>query len=355
MITHLRHYLIDSWVGRVIALLVFFAFVGWGAGDYFFSGDTPNGNSIIKVGDRNISPNDFAQAFSRGLQAQAQQMGLSDPSRIPASTKHEIASIVLHNLVIQREIQLAAQRSNMVVPDELVRKEIFSLPVFHNAAGQFDRSKFNDTLRRIGLTEGRFIALMREDINSRSLMQGMGSSVQVPSSLVNHLVGFYSQQRVVDVVRIPFSGETVAQNPTEAQLHRYYDNHPQDFHAPEYRHAKIAVMTLESVEKTIEVPDDVLHKLYDFQARNYNVPETRSLQVLTFTTENDAKNAAQKWHDSNDWEAVQKVSLMPQQFLYHMFVKQMCLTLSLQKQRSQLLPVRLQVLSRRRLVGLSLT
>ncbi|UMM08355.1 peptidyl-prolyl cis-trans isomerase [Gluconobacter frateurii] len=308
MITTLRHLLVDSWAGRAAAILIFLAFIGWGVGDVYSNMGTSSSNTIVQVGSRSITPDDLARALSTQLPAAAQQMGLADASHLPDGTKQQIARQVLHNLVIQNEVQLAGERAGMNVPDELIRKEIFAIPAFHNAAGQFDRAMLNDRLTRIGITEKRLIQMIREDIISRGLLQGMGASVQAPTSLMDRLFAFDADQRVLDVLRVPFTAGTVPAAPTDEQLHRYYDNHPQDFRTTEYRHAKMVVMTADSVAKTIEVPDDVLHKLYDFQARTYNVPETRTLQVLTFQDEAKANAAATAWRNTNAWDAIQKAS-----------------------------------------------
>ncbi|EHH68313.1 peptidyl-prolyl cis-trans isomerase [Gluconobacter morbifer G707] len=306
MITTLRHLLVDSWAGRAAALLIFLAFIGWGVGDVYSNMGTAGSNAVVTVGDRTVTPEDFSRALTGELAAVAQQIGLSDPSKLPASDRDQAARQTLQNLVIQNETQLAAARSGMVVPDELIRQEVFAIPAFHNAAGQFDRALLNQRLARIGLSEGRLLQVIREDITSRALLQGMGESVQAPKSLADRLFAFNASQRVFDVLRVPFADGAAPAAPTDAQLHRYYDNHPQDFRTPEYRHAKMVIMTADSVAKTIEVPDDVLHKLYGFQARTYNMPETRTLQVMTFQDRGQADAAATAWKGGKSWDALKQ-------------------------------------------------
>lgn len=306
MITTLRHLLVDSWIGRAAAVLIFLAFIGWGVGDVYSNMGTASSNEVVRVGDRSITPDDFSRALSTQLPAIAKQIGLQDPSKLPKQDVEQAARQTLQNLVIQNEIQLAAKRAGMAVPDDLVRKEIFAIPGFHNAAGQFDRTIFNQNLARIGLTEGRLLEMIREDIASRSLLEGLGQSAVAPLSLTERMLSFDAGQRVADIVQIPFASASATMAPTDDQLHRYYDNHPKSFQTTEYRHAKMVVMTAESVAKTIEVPDDVLHRLYDFQARTYDVPETRTLQVLTFSDQAKAAAAAAAWKGGTSWDDLQK-------------------------------------------------
>ncbi|MEJ5142883.1 peptidyl-prolyl cis-trans isomerase [Gluconobacter albidus] len=306
MIISLRHLFVDSWIGRAAALLIFLAFIGWGVGDVYSNLGATGSNEIVRIGDRSVTPDDFSRALSAQLPAVAKQIGLADPSRLPRSEVEQIARQTLQNLVMQNEIQLAAERGGMMVPDDLVRQEIFAIPAFHDAAGKFDRSVFNERLTRMGFTEGRLIQVIREDIASRGLLQGIGQAVVAPPSLTERMLSFDANQRVFDLVEIPFASGAVTAPPTDEQLHRFYDNHPQMFRTTEYRHAKMVIMTADSVAKTIEVPDDVLHRLYDFQARTYDMPETRTLQVLTFTDQTKAAAATAAWKGGMSWDDIQK-------------------------------------------------
>ncbi|QDH25613.1 peptidylprolyl isomerase [Neokomagataea tanensis] len=306
MITKLRHLFVDSWAGRAAAFLIFLAFIGWGIGDIFNSSGSTSPNTIAKVGDREISAETFARALQTQLPAAAQRLGYQDAAHLPAVAKQQIAREVLRSLVIQQETQLAASHAGISVPDNLVRDEVFSIPAFHDASGQFDRSLMNQRLARMGLTEKSLIALVREDIVSRSLVQGLGAAAHASPILTNLLVNFESDTLRVTALRIAFDAHKTSEAPTDAQLHRFYDNHPDLFKTPEFRHIKAVVMTADSVAKTIEVSDDILHKLYDMQERTYNVPETRSLQVLSFTDQNKAQAAADQWQKGDSWDMLVK-------------------------------------------------
>ncbi|MBS1093921.1 peptidyl-prolyl cis-trans isomerase [Gluconobacter wancherniae] len=306
MITTLRHLLVDSWAGRAAALLIFLAFIGWGVGDVYSNMGTSGSNAIMKVGDRSITPDDLSRGLNAQLPQVAQQMGLADASHLPQAAREQAARQVLQNLITQNEVQAAAARAGMDVPDDVVRQEIFAIPFFHNAAGQFDRSILNERLTRIGMTEANLIRMMREDIITRAVLQGMGQSVQIPTSLTERLLSFDARQRVLDVLFIPLPTAPLVTTPTDAQLHRFYDNHPWDFRTPEYRHAKMVLLTQETVARSIEVPDDVLKRLYEAQERIYNVPETRTLQVITFADEARADSAAVTWRKGLPWTDLQK-------------------------------------------------
>lgn len=306
MITTLRHLFVDSWAGRAAAFLIFLAFVGWGVGDIFSNHGFQSPGTIAQVGDHDISADAFARALGAQLPDAARHLGFPDATHIPSMVQQQIAQQVLQGLAIEEAMQIVAVRSGLTVPDHLVRDEIFKFPAFLDASGRFDRATMNKRLSDNRLTEKRFIQLVREDLAERFLFAGIGDSVQPPSILTNLLIAFQTDIRSLSVLRVPFAGHEPSTQPTDAQLRRYYDNHPQQFQTPEYRHIKAVVMTPQSVADTIEVPDDVLRKLYTMQERSYNLPETRSLEVLTFRDRAKADAALLAWQKGMDWPVVLK-------------------------------------------------
>jgi peptidyl-prolyl cis-trans isomerase D len=65
------------------------------------------------------------------------------------------------------------------------------------------------------------------------------------------------------MVEFPFAAAPPPAAPTEAELHRWYDNHPNAYSAPEYRKIKAVVLSPESLSKEIPVTDEELHTAYD--------------------------------------------------------------------------------------------
>lgn len=83
MISALRHVFVDSWLGRILALLIFFAFIGWGVGDIFGNLGGSDANTVVKIGDRRITAEDLDRGIRSELPQVAKQMGVTDPSQLP--------------------------------------------------------------------------------------------------------------------------------------------------------------------------------------------------------------------------------------------------------------------------------
>ncbi|GAJ27714.1 peptidylprolyl isomerase [Acidomonas methanolica] len=303
MITALRRVFVDSWLGRAIALIFFAAFVVWGMGG-IATNMGGSSTAVVKIGPRSITPEALERALSSQLPQIARQMGVSDPSQLPQSERAQVAREVLQRMITQQELLVQATRNGMNAPDSLVRRDVFDMPYFKGKDGRFDRAVFNQRIAQIGMNEAAFLDMVREDIVVRGLGGGLGDAATAPEALVRRIVDFNARRTVLDLVAVDAAKMPAPPAPDEAELHRYYDNHPWEFSTPEFRHAKMVVLTADTVARQFEVSDADLKRLYDFQSQRFHAPETRHLEVLTFQDQAAAARAATAWKAGASWEAM---------------------------------------------------
>jgi len=306
MISTLRHLVVDSWLGRIIALLIFLAFVGWGVGDMVGSYNGDQANIAVKIGTRQIGAQDLANAIQNEMPRVAQQMGLSNPSQLTPAVREQVAQGVLQRMLAQNEVLALADRNGMKVPDALVRNEIFGMSVFHGTDGQFDRKLFNSKLSQIHITERDLLAKVRDDIGARNLLEGLGNGMKVPDSVLDQLLSYNTLAHQVDLLRLDSASVAVPVAPEEAQLRRFYDLHPWLYRSAEYRHAKLVLLSADTIARTLTIPDADLKRFYEFEIQKYDVPETRSLEVLTLQDRAAAEAVLAAWKASGDYVALQK-------------------------------------------------
>ena len=304
MISFLRHVFVDSWLGRVIAGLLFLAFVGWGVGDVLSNIGSERADVIVRVGGQTVTTEDFLSAVQNELQQVARQSGVTDPAQLPVATRRQAAEQVLQRLMMQSEITLSAERLGVTVPDDALRTEVFGLPAFKGPDGRFDRKLFDSRLQQIGMTEKRLLDLIRADLAVRALVEPLQNGARAPETMVRHVFDFDAQTRTIDLVRFPLTAQAVP-TPDAAQLHRFYDNHSWLFQTPEYRHARIVVLSPDSVAQSVEIPDAELKRLYEAETAKYNVPETRTVQIVTAPSQARAQAIADQWKAGADWDRIQ--------------------------------------------------
>ncbi|MBO1360512.1 SurA N-terminal domain-containing protein [Acetobacter sacchari] len=304
MISFLRRFVVDSWVGRVLALVIFIAFVTWGVGDVISNlGDDPS--VAASVGSRKISSRELATALQAELPQMAQRMGAPDIKNLPPQFRNQMAQQVLQRLIGQAQVLEAGAAMGLVVPDSAVREEIFAMPYFKDKDGKFDRKLFDSRMAQAGMTEQRLIGLVRDDLAGRGVLDATLSGAHVPDVLVSRTYGFETETRVLDVLHIPFASEPMPQDPDDATLRRFYTNHPWLFVSPELRHARVVVLSPDTVASTVSATDEEMHRLYDAQKERFHLPELRSVQLVTAPDETQAQAIATVWRGGATWAQVQ--------------------------------------------------
>nr|WP_321985443.1 SurA N-terminal domain-containing protein [uncultured Lichenicoccus sp.] len=305
MITYFRHLFVDSWAGRAFAVLIFAAFVLWGVGDFFTRlGGTPDASTVAAVGDHKISVDDFNNAFHSQLDQVAQQTG-ADPAQMPAPERAQVAMQVLQGLVSRAEALREATRLGIVVPDDVLRRTIFELPLFKGSDGRFDRGRFNTWLQQNRLTEARVLSIFRDDLTANALVEPLRAGALAPAVLVRHAYDFAAQTRTADLVRFRFATQPAPPAPDQATLQRYYDNHTQQFQAPEFRRIKLVLLSPQTLARSIEIPEADERALFKAQNNNGSIPEKRSVQVITAPTEARAQALATLWRGGAGWPQMQ--------------------------------------------------
>lgn len=110
---------------------------------------------------------------------------------------------------------------------------------------------------------------------------------------------------MVDFVSIPFDAQPTPKAPDDAVLQRYYNNHPWMFRTPELRHAKIVVLSPQTVADSITLGEADIKRIYDEQKSRYDVPETRDIQLITLQDQAQATAIANAWKVGGNWQAIQ--------------------------------------------------
>ncbi|MBO6037147.1 MAG: SurA N-terminal domain-containing protein [Acetobacter sp.] len=304
MITSLRHMFVDSWLGRVIAIAVFVAFIGWGVGDVVGYIGTSS-NVVVQVGKTEITVTDLSTALRQEMPVIVQQIGANTAEQLSPGMIQQITQQILQRLIMRAELLEFARTMNIVVPDSAVRNEIFSLPYFQGSNGQFDRAIFNQKLQEQGLTEQAVIRATRNDLTIRAVLQPIVQSGHVSETLLQNVMNYIARVSVVDIARVPFGQFPIPADPGDAVLHRYYVNHPWLFRIPEQRHARIVVLSPDTLARSIPVDEKQLKQIYEAQSATYHTPETRDVHMVILSEEKQAQTLQAAWQKNKNWQDIQ--------------------------------------------------
>src|SRR5437660_104222 len=281
----------------VVGLIVAFAI--WGIGDIFrgFGRST-----VAKVGNTEITVEQFRQAYNDRLQQLGRQLGRP----ITSSQARELGleQQLAVQLITDATIDEKARRMGLRLSDAEVARLITNDPSFHGPNGQFSRQVFEMLIRNAGFTEARFAAEQRRVSLRRELSFAIGGDTSAPSASAEALNRFENEQRAVDyVVLTPAqAGEIPA--PTPEVLAKYFEDRKALFRAPEYR--KVVLLTLfpSDLDAIIEVTDADARRAYDERRAQYGTPERRELQQIVFPNAAEGQAAADRLAGGVTFEAL---------------------------------------------------
>ncbi len=303
MITAFRRYL-ETWVVRGFFLIMVLAFISWGVGDVIRLIGTSTW--VAKVGGQTIEGMQLQNAYQRDM-AQVTR-NLPSGQEPTAEMRSRVAHEALQQLITQTALDQELRRLRIVAPDAAVRQMVFAMPAFRGPNGQFDRQTFEAALRNNGLTEQRFLDLTRAELEQRQLLGTISAGAAAPETLLHPLYEAQFEKRSADTVEFPIAAAPEPAAPTEAELQRWYDNHPDQYSAPEYRRIKAIVLSPQTLAKDIPISESDLKAAYERHKSDYETPARRSVEVVSVADEAKAKALADTWRGGADWTAMQKAA-----------------------------------------------
>ncbi len=257
MITVFRR-MLKTWVARGFFLIMVLAFVSWGVGDVIRLIGTSTW--VAKVGGQTIEGPQLQEAYQREMSQVTRNLPSGqEPSQ---EMRSSVASEALQRLIAQAALNQELQRLHIVTPDAAVRQMVFAMPAFRGPNGQFDHQTFEAVLRNNGLNEPRFLDMMRGDLAQRQLLGAVTGGAATPDVLLRPLYQGRFEKRSADMVEFPIAAAPEPAAPTDTELRRWYDNHPDLYSAPEYRRIKAIVLSPQTLARDIPVTDADLQAAY---------------------------------------------------------------------------------------------
>jgi peptidyl-prolyl cis-trans isomerase D len=259
--------------------------------------------TVARVGDAEVSADDYARAFQTQVAALSQQFGRQ------ISTQEALAlgldGQVLQSLIARAALDNEAARIGLSVGDEVVASELVQMPAFQGISGSFDREAYSFQLDRNNQTEAEFEGYLRRDI-ARGLLQGVVSGgFAGPETLTETLYVWAAERRGLSMLRLTEADLTspVAE-PTDAALTAHYDANIAEFTRPEAKRITYAALLPETVAKDQPVDEAVLKELYEDRIAEFVLPERRLVERLVYPDQAAADAAKARFDAGTPFETL---------------------------------------------------
>jgi peptidyl-prolyl cis-trans isomerase D len=273
---------------KIILGLIIFSFVFAGVGSYLGSGSQP---VAATVGDREISRNEFEQAYQNERNRMQSQLGeyfstlLGDPQYVQQFRKTILDRMINDILLNQR-----AQELGLRVSDAQVRSEIVKMPAFQNA-GQFDKEVYASALRRAGYTPEGFAETMRQDMTRNQLIMALQSSDFTLDNEVNNLNELEVQQREIRTITFDIAKLAEQADVTEEAIQAFYDENQSRFMRPDQVKISYIELSGQALKSAVSVSDEEVEKYFTENQDKYSTLEKR--RVSHVLIQGDDKEKAQ--------------------------------------------------------------
>ncbi len=158
----------SNWIGKTIMWAVVLTLIGafgiWGIGDMFrVSSRAP----VATIGSTEITGDQFRQIFNDRLQQFSRQVGR--PVTPTQARAIGFDQQLLGQLIGEAALDESTQKLGLNVSVAELAKRVANDQAFRGITGEFDRARFDATLRQAGYTEQRFFAEQRKVYMRRQL------------------------------------------------------------------------------------------------------------------------------------------------------------------------------------------
>ncbi|HUO55184.1 MAG TPA: SurA N-terminal domain-containing protein [Rhodoblastus sp.] len=289
--------------GRAIlalfAGLIVVGFGIWGIRDMFTN---IRGNELARVGDTEISVQQFRTEYQnqlQRLQRQARRAITNDEAR-----QFGLDRQVLSELVTGAALDQDARRLGLGLSDAEIARMIRAEKMFAGPSGAFDEERMKEVLRDNGYTETSYVREQRQMALRQQIAEAATGSLRTPDVLLAAVNTFANQTRKADFFVLPAPDLAKIAAPSDEAVKSFYDLRKDTYRSPEYRTANVLIVAPGEVAKSIPIADEAARKVYDQTKGNYVTPEKRSIALLTFENQAAAAKARARIEAGESFDAV---------------------------------------------------
>lgn len=282
--------------------LLIASFAVWGIGDIFRNPSQTS--SVAEVGGVPIYQQDFTRQLSREVNRLSARFG--GQLDMEQARALGIPDQVLSQMIGRALFDRKAADMGLIVTDEQIRRRVHQERAFQNDLGEFDRLRFEETMRNSGLSESEYLNTLRRDILRQQIANTVTEEVPAPRQLADALYRYREERRIAQVLVVPNDSIQDLPEPDNAALEAFHKEFADRFMAPEYRTVNLVQLRAEDIADESVVSESELRAEYDSRRADFITPERRSLSQFVLSDEAAAQQAESRLKEGFDFAALAK-------------------------------------------------
>ncbi|AZN72152.1 peptidylprolyl isomerase [Georhizobium profundi] len=277
----------QTWVAKGLFFLLVASFAVWGVSGSMFSG---GGDTVVSVGETEVSALEFRLAYDRQLSLLSQQFG----TRITTEQARAfgIENQVYSQLVAGAALDEQARNMQLGLSEDRLAGLIAADPAFQGINGQFSRQNFAAVLRNVGMSEDDYIRNRQQVAVRTQVVEALADGFELPDTLLDAFGRHRAETRTVDYLIVDESMIDPIGEPSDEELAAYFEDNGSRFTAPEYRSIAYVTLTASDIADPDGIDAEVVRAEFDNNADRYTSVERRTLDQLVFPNREAAEAAA---------------------------------------------------------------
>lgn len=291
----------NSWFTKTILFLTGLSFMSlFGIAGYV--GSAGKNKPIITVDNYTLLQSEFATKAESEMSKFKSILGDKFDENIKLNLLKEVLDKNLNDLIIKR----TADKLNIHISDDEIRRAVFPQPEFKNEQGIFDVNLMRRILLLNGMTEGDYLEFVRSQITKGHILTSSTDVIPVPSIMAEYMAKAQKQKKQFDYIKIDTSKTAVDRKISQEELEQYYNDFIANFTIPESRKVDFIFISTEDIMKDFVVTDAEIDEIYNSNKEKYEVPEKRAVLQIIFDTEEDALKAKAELDKGTDFLSIAK-------------------------------------------------
>jgi peptidyl-prolyl cis-trans isomerase D len=278
-----------SWVVKILLFPLIVSFALWGVADVFRGFGQ---GAIAKIGDTEITVEQFQQAYQSELDRMAQLFGRRPTPE--QARQFDLEGTVLGRLVDTAALDAHATELGLALSEQSIAAGIRETEAFRGPDGKFSRPHFDEILRRNGLSEARYMDERRRGELREHLTRPMLAAAATAEPMIALVHAFREESRRIEHFTLDPEKVVKLPAPTEAQLKEHYEQAKSQFMTPERRNASILLLEAAAVRKRVPIEDKAIADAYEADKNRWIEAEKRHVWQLSFPDKAAAETARGK-------------------------------------------------------------
>ncbi|PPI86326.1 peptidylprolyl isomerase [Candidatus Pantoea edessiphila] len=242
---------------------------------------------IVKINGQKITNADLEQVFNNELNHQKIILG----NHFYTAIKNDLYLNRLHQqslvyLIDKLLLDDYANNLHLYVNDDQVKSVIFDQKIFQ-VDGKFNNNKYNTLINRLGLTADQYADILRKELSTQQLFQGIMNSDFLLPNEIKKLADMIAQKRNIRQAVINTSVLARKQHVNNNEIEQYYKEYKNDFLIPEKFRVSYIKLSSNNIKQIVHESD--IEKWYNNHKEEYLIPGKNRYKIIQTKNEIDAK------------------------------------------------------------------